>query len=279
LIRFLRVETGSSLRPTLTARRFASMSALLPMLLVVASAAAAPAIDESKVVDLSHSFDANTLHWPTAKGFTHEVVFAGKTEGGYYYSSANFALSEHCGTHMDAPVHFAEGRHSSDQVPLTQLMGPAVVIDVSEAAAKDPDYRASAADILSWEKRYGRVPKEAIVLLRTGWDARWPDRKQYMGDDSPGDASKLHFPAWAKDAAELLVEREVDAVGLDTASLDYGQSRDFIVHQVLNGANIPGLENLANLDRLPATGAFVVAAPMKIAHGTGGPVRVFAILP
>ena len=248
-------------------------------LLLVAAVAAGPAIDESKVVDLTYSFSRDTIYWPTAKPFTLEKAAWGETEAGFFYASANLAASEHGGTHMDAPIHFAAGKRTADQVPLTQLMGPAAVIDVSAKAAKDADYRATAADVEAWEEIHGRIPEGAIVLLRTGWGERWPDKKRYLGSDEPGDASDLHFPAWSKGAAELLVARKVDAVGVDTPSLDHGPSKDFIVHQVLNGADVPGLENVAHLERLPPTDAFVVAAPMKIAGGTGGPARIFAILP
>jgi kynurenine formamidase len=154
-----------------------------------------------------------------------------------------------------------------------------VVIDVSRQAAADPDYRLTAADVQAWEGQNGRVPAGAIVLLRTGWSARWPDRKRYLGDDKPGDASNLHFPSYGKEAAELLVkERKVGALGVDTASIDYGASKDFIVHQTAAAAEVPGLENLTSLDRLPETGAWVIALPMKIAGGSGGPVRVVALI-
>jgi kynurenine formamidase len=180
---------------------------------------------------------------------------------------------------MDAPVHFAEKAWSLDQVPVERLIAPAFVIDASVSAAADRDYKLTAADVLAFEKRHGRIPAGAIVLLRTGWGKRWGNRKAYFGDDTPGDASKLHFPAYGKDAAELLVERKVAALGVDTASVDIGPSQDFAVHQVVGPANIPNLENVANLEELPETGAFVVALPMKIAGGSGGPLRLVALAP
>jgi Predicted metal-dependent hydrolase len=135
-------------------------------------------------------------------------------------------------------------------------------------------------DVRSWEKQHGSIPSGAIVLLRTGWGKRWPDRKQYLGDDTPGDASKLHFPSYGKDSAEYLVnQRHVGALGLDTASIDHGPSKDFLVHRIASAAGVPGLENLANLDQLPTVGAWVIALPMKIAGGSGGPLRVVALLP
>ena len=167
-----------------------------------------------------------------------------------------------------------------DQVPLERLVAPAVVIDVRDRAAADPDYRLTVADVADWERRHGRIAAGTIVLLNTGWAARWPDRRRYLGDDTPGDASRLHFPSFGEEAARLLVqERRVAAIGVDAASIDYGQSRDFRVHRVAAEANVPGLENLANLDQLPPRGALVIALPMKIEGGSGGPLRAIAVLP
>ncbi len=237
-------------------------------------------IDESKIVDLTYSFDEKTVYWPTAKPFKWEKESWGKSAGGYWYTAARYAASEHGGTHLDAPVHFGEGKQSADEIPLSHLVGPAVVIDVSEAAAKDPDYRLTADDISSWEKTHGQIPDNSIALVRTGWGKYWPDRKKYLGTDTPGDTANLHFPGFSREAAEFLSkQRRIDGVGIDTASIDHGPSKDFIAHQILNGANIYALENVANLERLPARGAMLIALPMKIKGGTGGPARVVAILP
>lgn len=234
-----------------------------------------------RVIDLTHPFDDQTLYWPTEeRGFEHEVVHHGHTDDGYFYSAMRFCTAEHGGTHLDAPIHFAEGRRSVDEVPLEQLMGPAVVIDVSDAAAEDRDYRLEVADIERHEAEHGRIAPGAIVLLRTDWSHHWPDRLAYLGDDTPGDASGLQFPSYGVEAARILVEkREVAVLGVDTASIDYGQSADFMVHRVASKANVPGLENLTNLDRLPPTGAWVIALPMKIAGGSGGPLRAVALIP
>jgi len=258
-----------------------------PLLVLAAARAAAqtppPApfdLARARIVDLSHSFDAKTPYWPTApSGFELKTVHKGKTPAGFFYSAYSFCAPEHGGTHLDAPSHFAEGARSTDEVPVAQLVAPGVVIDVSAKAAADPDYRLTVADVRAFEGRHGPVPAGAILLLRTGWSARWPDRKRYLGDDTPGDASRLHFPSFGREAAELLVrERKVGALGVDTASIDYGPSADFAVHQVAAAANVPGLENLARLDRLPETGAWIVALPMKITGGSGGPLRVIALL-
>jgi len=249
-------------------------------------AASAPAPDAAallasmEVVDLTYAFDDSTLYWPTSPtSFALEPLAHGQTEGGFFYASNSLCTPEHGGTHLDAPIHFSENGWTSDQIPVDRLIGPGVVIDVSAQADADADYRLTAADVEAWEAEHGAVPEGAIVLLRTGWGERWPDRKSYLGDDTPGDASNLHFPSYGQDAAELLVgQRKVAVLGVDTASIDYGPSTDFIVHRIANGANVPGLENVAHLDRLPPTGALIVALPMKIAGGSGGPLRAVALL-
>ena len=253
--------------------------AVLAVFVWIATVAAA-GIDESKVIDLTYAFDEHTIFWPTAKPFQLEIVSAAKTEAGYWYAANNICLAEHGGTHMDAPIHFAEGKRAADEVPVQQLIGPAAVIDVRAQAAKDADYRVTVADLEAWEKQHGRIPKGALVLMLSGWGARWPDKKTYLGTDQPGDVANLHFPGFSREAVEFLVsQRDIDAIGVDTPSMDYGQSKDFIVHQIINGANKPGLENIANLEKLPAKGATLIALPMKIAKGSGGPTRIIALLP
>ncbi len=238
------------------------------------------AITEARIVDLSHTYDASTIYWPTdTKGFQLTTVFDGETDGGYHYSANDLCTAEHGGTHLDAPIHFAAGGHTADRVPLESLIGPAAVIDVSPQAAADADYLLSADDIAAFEAEHGTIAAGTIVLLRTGWSERWPDTLAYLGDDTPGDASNLHFPSFCAEAAQLLIaERQIAALGVDTASIDFGASKDFIVHQIAGGANVPAFENIANLGELPATGALVFALPMKIGGGSGGPMRMVALL-
>jgi kynurenine formamidase len=256
------------------------------LLLVLAACAPAAAADRApdlataRVVDLSHPFDERTIYWPTSpSSFELKRLHYGPTPGGYFYSANSFCTPEHGGTHLDAPIHFYEGRRTLAEIPLEQLIGPAVVIDVAAKARASADYQLARADLDAWEKRNGPVPKGAIVLLRTGWSVRWPDRKRYLGDDTPGDASRLHFPSFGRDAAQWLVQtREVAALGVDTASIDPGASKDFIVHRIAAAANVPGIENLTNLDQLPEKGAWVIALPLKVAGGSGGPVRPIALV-
>jgi kynurenine formamidase len=240
-----------------------------------------PDLRTAAVVDLSHAFDSGTLYWPTSPTrFELTTLASGVTEGGFFYSANSFCAPEHGGTHLDAPIHFARGRRTADQIPVRQLVAPAVVIDVSKAAAADPDYRLTPADVRAWEKKHGTIPGGAIVLLRTDWSKRWPDRKRYFGDDAPGDASNLHFPSYGAEAAAFLVgNRRVGALGVDTASIDYGPSNDYPVHRLAAEANVPGLENLTGLAALPETGAWVIALPMKIGGGSGGPLRAVALVP
>lgn len=236
-----------------------------------------------KVIDLTHAYGPDTLYWPTdEKGFQLELGNNGRTPKGYYYAANRFSTAEHGGTHLDAPIHFAEAKPTSADVPLERLVGEAAVVDVTAACAKDADYQVSIADLRGWEERHKRQLVDVIVLLRTGWSKRWPDRERYLGTAKRGPEalSNLRFPGLAPEAARWLVEqRAVKAVGIDTASIDYGRSTDFAVHVTLCGRETPIFENVAELDALPEQGAWITALPMKIADGSGGPLRIAAFLP
>jgi kynurenine formamidase len=257
------------------------LAAALAPAFVVAQGTRPPDLATATVVDLTHSFDDKTIYWPTSpSAFELKSLAYGPTPGGWFYSSNSFCTPEHGGTHLDAPIHFAKDGLTADRIPVRRLIAPAAVLDVRAKTSADPDYRLTLDDVRAFEKQHGSISAGTIVLLETGWSTRWPDKKAYMGDDTPGDASKLHFPSYGKEAAEYLVrDRKVGALGVDTASIDYGASKDFIVHQIANGAGIPGFENVTGLDALPASGAWVVALPMKIAGGSGGPLRIVALLP
>lgn len=236
--------------------------------------------DAQNIVDLSYAYDSTTIYWPTEQGFQLERGHAGMTPAGYYYSANRFWTPEHGGTHIDAPIHFHADRYTVDEIPADRLIGPGVVIDVSERCAADRDYEVTVEDFHRWELQHGRIPDGAIVLLRTGFGAYWPDREQYMGtsERGPEAVAKLHFPGLHPDAARWIgQERSIRAVGLDTPSIDHGQSTLFESHVALFAKNIPAFENLANLSDLPEKGFTVVALPMKIKGGSGGPLRIVAM--
>lgn len=233
-------------------------------------------------VDLTHSFDEQTIYWPTASGFELQRGPAGYTDKGFYYVANGFAAAEHGGTHIDSPIHFFEDGDTVDEIPLRRLIGAAVVVDVSARCLGNPDYQISVADLTRWEKEQEHDLSDKLVLLRTGWGAYWPDRGRYLGtaELGAGAVARLHFPGLHPAAARWLVEhRAVRAVGIDTASIDFGQSQLFESHVALFAHGVPVFENVANLDTLAAHGFLVIALPMKIGGGSGGPLRIVAMLP
>jgi kynurenine formamidase len=272
-------------------RRLLALSACVAAGFALASIGGAFAGDQTReraaagalrgLVDLSHPFNDQTIYWPTAQEFVLTEVAEGETEGGWYYAANNFEAAEHGGTHLDSPIHFARDGDKADEIPLRRLVGRAVVVDVSERALDDRDYLVSRADLRGWERDNGRIPRRTIVLLRTGWERFWPDAERYLGTAERGEGAVplLHFPGLGPDGARWLVNRrDVKAVGIDTASIDRGQSTDFMAHRILGAANVPVFENVARLGRLPDRGFAVVALPMKIDGGSGGPLRIMAVL-
>ena len=238
--------------------------------------------EHSRIVDLTHSFGSDTIVWPTEQEFKLIVQHAEDTSGGYYYASNRIEMPEHGGTHIDAPIHFSKGKQTLDQIPVERLMGPGVRIDVARQCAQDRDYRVTISDLERWEAEHDRIPNQAIVLLNTGYARFWPSRKDYLGTELRGQegVQALHFPGLHPEAAAWLArERQVKAVGIDTASIDDGQSTTFDTHVALLSRNVPVFENLANLQDLPDRGIDVIALPMKIAGGTGGPLRIIAVVP
>jgi len=254
---------------------------LLSIVAFIVVPAAAQDFYSGRLIDLTHPFNEQSVYWPTAEAFKKTEVFHGVTPGGWYYTAYNFCGAEHGGTHIDAPIHFAEGMHTVDQVPVRQLIGPGFVIDVTAQAAADVDYLVSAEDITAYEKQYGILPKGAIVLLNTGRAGLYKDREAYMGTAERGEAAvaKLHFPGLSREGASLLVSRGIAAVGLDTPSIDYGQSKDFAAHVELMTHDIPAFENVADMSELPPTGSTIIALPFKIEGGSGGPLRIVAVVP
>lgn len=234
----------------------------------------------SKIIDLTYPFDDQTIYWPNAKPFQWEKSSWGFNASGHWYAAGAFSASEHGGTHLDAPIHFAEHGKSIDEIPLKQLIGPAIVIDIRPQAQANRDYELQVEDVKAWEAEHGLISKGTLVLLYTGWGNFWPDKSRYLGSPTPEDRTTLHFPGYSADSVRFLVaERGIRGVGIDTASIDPGRSKDFPVHRILGEANLYGLENIAALDQLPPRGATVTALPLKIRGGSGGPVRIMAALP
>ncbi len=251
----------------------------LCLLLIALSAQGDRALAQ-RFIDLTYAFDETTLVWPNNAPFHRDETVRGGTKTEAWYATGKIALSEHAGTHMDAPVHFAQGQPGVDQIPIEHLIGPVIVIDVRSAVETDRDYRLSVEEIRLWESRYGSIPSGAIVLMLTGWGRYWTDPQRYFGTATPDLPTTLHFPGFSSEAAEFLVtERHIHGVGIDTPSIDHGPSQEFPVHRIVNGAGLYGLENVARLEEVPPRGGSLIALPMKIAGGTGAPVRIIAILP
>jgi len=238
---------------------------------------------KGKLLDMTFPYDENTIYWPTAKSFKLEKVSWGISEGGWWYASNEYSASEHGGTHADAPIHFAEKGRTIDQVPLEEWIGPAVKIDVTDKCEKNRDYLLSAADIKDWEKEYGRIPDGAWIIMYTGIDTKYyPDKIKVLGTDKTGEAAlpELSFPGFSVESVEFLIKkRNITGIAVDTPSIDYGKSKEFKVHRFLFASDKIALENIANLDKLPSSGAMLYVIPMLIKEGTGSPARVFAILP
>ena len=250
--------------------------------ITISSLSFADGIFEGQWIDLTHEFSEEAIYWPTEEPFKKVTVFRGRTEAGFYYAAYKFCTAEHGGTHIDAPIHFFGERNTVEEIPIEQLVGPGVVIKISDKVLDDRNYQLLVKDILEWENTHGRITENSILLVDTGSAKYWPDRKQYMGTDERGKegVKKLKFPGIHPNAAKFLAtERKIKAVGIDTPSIDFGGSKLFQSHQILFEKNIPGFENVANLDKLPADGFMVIALPMKIKGGSGGPLRIVALIP
>ncbi|XP_055925230.1 isatin hydrolase-like [Argiope bruennichi] len=232
-----------------------------------------------EMVDLTYVFDNTTLYWPEQKKFELKVILNGTMSDGYWFQIEEYFSGIHVGTHMDAPCHFAKGRWCVDEIPLERLVVPAAVIDITEKAEKDRDALVEVEDLLKWEFHTGHTLDGATIMVRSGWSKRWPDREAYTGT-ADYDPKKLHFPGVSKDAAQWLVDnRNIYGLGIDTLSVDNGISKDFMTHRILYDKNIYGLENVANLDKIPLYGATIIAMPMKVGKGSGAPVRLVATFP
>lgn len=232
-----------------------------------------------QMVDLTHPLSPDSLYWPNGSPFEFERETWGYDADGNWYAMARFSSPEHLGTHLDAPIHFSPDGWTNAEIPIEHLIAPAVVVDIRERADADPDAVLEPADLEAWEGEHGTFPAGAILLVRTGWSTRWPDWNGYYGSDDPFDTTGLHFPGVGPEAAERIVAAGFRGVGIDTASIDPGNDTAFRAHRVLAAANLFNLENLTGLEALPPSGALLLALPMKIEGGSGGPTRVIALLP
>ncbi len=237
---------------------------------------------QRRLVDLSHAYSDKTIYWVTAQEFRLDTVYNGQTDKGYYYSANNFSTAEHGGTHIDAPIHFVKNGQTVDEIPLEKLIGNAVKIDVSSKTIKNPDYLVGIDDFMDWENSQNTIiPDGSIVLLQTDFSKYYPDKVKYLGTDKRGENAVrlLHFPGLSPDVAEWLVQhRNISSIGIDTPSIDYGQSEYFRSHVILLKKSIPAFENLTNLDKLPLNGFEIIALPMKIKGGSGAPLRIVAVI-
>jgi kynurenine formamidase len=229
---------------------------------------------KTRVLDLAYAINDRLVPWPGDERCFEAQDNANVEKNGYFTRS--FWMLEHYGTHLDAPIHFPPGKATVDQIPPMHFFGTAAVFDVRSESAADADYLLPAARISEWEQLHGQIPEGAIALLRTGWSSRWPDVQNYRNQDAAG---RMHFPGFSVEAVERLIERKVSGIGCDTMSVDCGASDQFAVHRLALGAGLYHLENLSDLSELPEKGAFLVVAPIKLEGGSGGPVRVFALLP
>ncbi|GIY43345.1 uncharacterized protein CDAR_38201 [Caerostris darwini] len=232
-----------------------------------------------EMVDLTYTFDEKTLHWPTMKKFELNVLTNGTTDDEYWFQAEEYFSGIHVGTHMDAPCHFAKGRWCVDDIPIHRLVAPVAVIDITQKAEQDRDALVQIEDLIHWEMFSGHTLDNKIIMVRSGWGKRWPDREAFTGTADYNE-TKLHFPGVSKEAAQWLVDmRKVYGVGIDTLSVDNGPSRQFLTHRILYANNIFGLENVANLEKLPIYGATLYAMPMKVGKGSGAPTRIIATFP
>lgn len=234
-------------------------------------------------VDLTHAFRPGIPHWPGFEDERRTTLYDYDADGGS--KGSGFLAHEYChvgqwGTHVDPPAHFVPGTRFLDEIPPEEMMLPLVVFDVSAAAAENPDYQITLADVRAWEARHGPVPAGAFAVMRTDWSKRWPDAAAMRNADAAGIA---HYPGWSREVLEYLYEtRGITANGHETTDTDRGlsTSRDeYPLETYVLSQNHYQIELLAHLDRVPDYGAIAVVSFPKPERGSGFPARVFAILP
>jgi kynurenine formamidase len=235
-------------------------------------ALAARADKPGRVQDLTHEFREGFPGFLGAPNLIDRVTTVTIPANGFYGQTWHFW--EHSCTHMDVPAHFVTGGRFSPQIPLDELVRPLAVVDISRRAASNPDAEVLVSDLVAFERSEGRIKRGSVVAMDSGWAARSGSVAAYRNVGADG---LQHFPGFSKAAVEWLVaERDIAGIGVDTLSLDPGRSQTFDAHFAILGANRYGIENLVNLDRVPARGATVTAALIPWEQGSGGPARVFA---
>lgn len=231
----------------------------------------------TKIIDLTHTIAENIPYWPEESiqnNLFHKRIISEHKESGFLSHMIN--IPEHYGTHIDAPIHGDETKISVDQIPIERLASNGIVIDTEEKVKSDYDYQLEIADIQSWEKKFGKIYDKSIVIMRTGWSKYWYDAKKYLNMDNRG---IMHFPGFSRRAIEFLInERGINGIGVETLSIDCGNSSKFEVHRSLFEANRYAIENLANIDLLPPKDFLILSLPLKIKGGSGSPARVVALI-
>jgi kynurenine formamidase len=243
-------------------------------------------IRNKEFVDLTHTFEPGIPHWPGFPGEERSTIYWYENDGtcdtciGYGFYAQTFNHVGQWGTHVDPPAHFIQGLRTLDQISVKEMIMPLVVIDVHQKVAKNPDYVITMEDIRKWEKKNGKIPEGSFVAMRTDWSKRWPDPVAMANRDADGIA---HYPGWSVEVLQYLYEeRKITASGHEPTDTDPGISTsagDYSAEAYILSTDHYQIELLANLDKVPESGALVVVSFPKPKDGSGFPARVFAILP